>query len=362
VNNKNYGLACVLVLGVLGWFAQTSFAIDAVPGKGAPDTLKHKAALSALAPRSALNAIAQAGERLVVAGVRGHILYSDDQGLRWKQASVPVSVSLTGLCFADASTGWAVGHRGVILKTEDGGQNWTRQLDGFQAAQAILQLHSNDPERADEARRLVEEGADKPFLAAQCLSAQRVVVVGAYGLAFSTVDGGKHWSPVTELLEGSESHHLNAVQLLAGDLYLAGELGGLMRIDTHLRHFTRLGEPYDGSFFGLLATAKNSVLAFGLRGHLFRSDDQGASWQAVALATSKSLTAGTRLADGSVLLADESGSGWLSRDDGRTFTAVNAQQRFPLVALLATRDGGSLAVGTNGITRFPPSALRQAGL
>ncbi|VVN69963.1 WD40/YVTN/BNR-like repeat-containing protein [Pseudomonas fluorescens] len=362
MNNKQYGLAWVLILGVLGWLAQTSFAIAAEPDKAAPDTLKQKAAFSALAPRSALNAIAQAGERLVVAGVRGHILYSDDQGQRWKQANVPVSVSLTGLCFADASTGWAVGHRGVILKTEDGGQNWTLQLDGFQAAQAIVQLNRNDPERVDEARRLVEEGADKPFLAAQCLSAKQVVVVGAYGLAFSTLDGGTHWAPVTALLEGSDSHHLNAVQLLGGHLYLAGELGGLMRIDTRLRHFTRLDEPYDGSFFGLLATADNNLLAFGLRGHLFRSVDQGASWQAVALATSKSLTAGTRLSDGSLLLADESGTGWLSRDDGRTFTAINAQQRFPLVALLATRDGGSLAVGTNGITRFPPSALRQAGL
>jgi photosystem II stability/assembly factor-like uncharacterized protein len=362
VNNKQYGLTCVLVLSVLGWLAQASFAIAAAPDKGAPDTLNQKAALSALAPRSALNAIAQAGERLVVAGVRGHILYSDDQGQRWKQANVPVSVSLTGLCFADANTGWAVGHRGVILKTEDGGQNWTLQLDGFQVAQAIVQLNRNDPERVDESRRLVEEGADKPFLAAQCLSARQVVVVGAYGLAFSTLDGGKHWAPVTALFEGSDSHHLNAVQLLGGHLYLAGELGGLMRIDTQLRHFNRLDEPYDGSFFGLLATANNNLLAFGLRGHVFRSVDQGTRWQAVALATSKSLTAGTRLSDGSLLLADESGTGWLSHDDGRTFTAVNAQQRFPLVALLATRDGGSLAVGTNGITRFPPSALRQAGL
>ncbi|MGH8333723.1 MAG: WD40/YVTN/BNR-like repeat-containing protein [Pseudomonas fluorescens] len=362
MNNKKYGLAYVLVLSLLGGLAQIGFAGDATLARGAPDTLNQKAALSALAPRSALNAIARAGERLVVAGVRGHILYSDDLGQRWKQASVPVSVSLTGLCFADANTGWAVGHRGVILKTEDGGQNWVRQLDGFQAAQAIVQLNRNDPERVDEARQLVEDGADKPFLAVQCLSAQRVVVVGAYGLAFSTVDGGKHWLPVAALLEGSQSHHLNAVQLLAGQLYLAGELGGLMRIDTQLEHFARLEEPYDGSLFGLLATTNNTLLAFGLRGHLFRSVDQGTSWQAVALATGKSLTAGTRLSDGSLLLADESGTGWLSRDDGRTFMAVNAQQRFPLVALLATRDGGSLAVGINGITRFPPSALRQADL
>nr|WP_239481985.1 YCF48-related protein [Pseudomonas insulae] len=347
-----------MALGLFGWVAQASFATGGPSGREVADTLQQKAALSALAPRSALNAIAQAGERLVVAGVRGHILYSDDQGGHWRQANVPVSVSLTGLCFADASHGWAVGHRGVILKTADGGQSWSRQLDGFRAAQAILDAHRDDPERADEARRLVDEGADKPFLAVQCLGGERVLAVGAYGLAFSSEDGGAHWQPARELQDGSDSRHLNAVERLDGQLFLAGELGGLMRIGSDLHDFVRLDEPYDGSFFGLIASLRGSLFAFGLRGHLFRSADQGASWQPIELATSKSLTAGTRLSDGGLLLADESGRGWLSRDDGQTFSAVSPEQRFPLVALLATADGGSLAVGSNGITRFPPSALR----
>ena len=99
------------------------------------------------------------------------------------------------------------------------------------------------------------------------------------------------------------------------------------------KDFKRFASPYDGSFFGLLATRNNSLLAFGLRGHVFRSTDQGASWQPVAVASSKSLTAATQLRDGSLLLADESGQGWLSRDDGRSFRPVAPEQRFPLIAL-----------------------------
>ncbi|AMO76003.1 WD40/YVTN/BNR-like repeat-containing protein [Pseudomonas citronellolis] len=361
MNRKNPGFACVLVLGLLGWVAQVSFATNNPVNRDVADTLQQKSTASALASRSALNAVALAGERLVVAGVRGHILYSDDQGGHWKQASVPVSVSLTGLCFADALNGWAVGHRGVILATRDGGQSWTRQLDGFRAAQAILDAYRSDPERAEEARRLVDEGADKPFLAVQCLGGSRVLAVGAYGLAFASDDSGVHWQLARELQDGSNGRHLNAVERLHGHLFLAGELGGLMRVNDDLHNFVRLDEPYDGSFFGLLASNAGTLFAFGLRGHLFRSEDQGGSWQQVALPTTKSLTAGARLKDGSLLLADESGQGWLSRDDGRSFQAVSPEQRFPLVALLATTDGGSLAVGSNGITRFSPSALRQAG-
>ena len=43
--------------------------------------------------------VVHAGDRLVSVGERGHILYSDDQGKRWHQADVPVSISLTAVNF-----------------------------------------------------------------------------------------------------------------------------------------------------------------------------------------------------------------------------------------------------------------------
>jgi photosystem II stability/assembly factor-like uncharacterized protein len=354
VNKHKYALACLLLLGVIGELASAATGTGA---RNVADTLEQSAQVSTLASRSALNAVAMAGERVVVAGVRGTILYSDDQGLHWQQASVPVTVSLTAMCFADATHGWAVGHRGVILATRDGGANWTRQLEGAQAAKAILQAR-HDPDQIDEARRWVAEGADKPFLAVQCLGEGRVLALGAYGLAFSTQNAGQRWQPALGLIDGSEAQHLNAVQTLGGRIYVAGEQGALMSIGNDLQGFTRFASPYEGSFFGLLATRNDNLLAVGLRGHVFRSADQGNSWQPVAMASNKSLTAATLLRDGSVLLVDESGQGWLSRDDGRSFRAVVPEERFPLIALLAMPDGGSLAVGINGITRFPPSALR----
>lgn len=353
MNKNRFALACVLGFSLIAAAVSSSSAAS----RDVADTLEQPAGISALASRLAFNAAAMAGERLVVAGMRGTILYSDDQGQHWQQASVPVTVSLTGVCFADAANGWAVGHRGVILATRDGGAHWTRQMDGVQVAQSILQVRQ-DPDRIDEARRLVAEGADKPFLAVQCMGDGRVLALGAYGLAFSTQNAGQSWQPALALLDGSDSRHLNAVQVLGGRVYVAGEQGALLRVNNDLQGFTRFASPYEGSFFGLLATRNNSLLAVGLRGHVFRSVDQGASWQPVSLASGKSLTAATELRDGSLLMADESGQGWLSRDDGRSFRAVLPEERFPLIALLALPDGGSLAVGTHGITRFPPSALR----
>ena len=66
-------------------------------------------------------------------GERGIVLLSDDSGMTWRQARVPVSVSLTAVQFVDAEQGWAVGHLGVVLHTEDGGETWHKQLDGERA-------------------------------------------------------------------------------------------------------------------------------------------------------------------------------------------------------------------------------------
>ena len=78
-----------------------------------------------LAAHSLLIAIAAAGERLVAVGDRGIIVWSDDRGASWTQAAaVPTQALLTGVCFADAQHGVAVGHDEAILITADAGRTW----------------------------------------------------------------------------------------------------------------------------------------------------------------------------------------------------------------------------------------------
>ena len=93
----------------------TLLAAPAASARGFTDVLDQPAVASPLAAKRLLQATAVAGKRIVVAGARGHILYSDDLGATWRQAKVPVSADLTALHFANAREGWAVGHEGVVL-------------------------------------------------------------------------------------------------------------------------------------------------------------------------------------------------------------------------------------------------------
>ena len=82
------------------------------------DVLDLPAVPSDRATQARLFGITHAGDRLVAVGQRGFVLYSDDWGDSWQQASVPVRSTLLTSYFVDAQTGWAAGHDGVVLHSE----------------------------------------------------------------------------------------------------------------------------------------------------------------------------------------------------------------------------------------------------
>src|SRR5512144_143322 len=77
-----------------------SVMLAASPGppavaSGYADVLDMPPRVSPLASRSLLQGVTRAGARLVAVGPRGHILASGDGGATWTQSTVPVSADLT---------------------------------------------------------------------------------------------------------------------------------------------------------------------------------------------------------------------------------------------------------------------------
>ena len=320
---------------------------------GGPAVLREPALASPKALGAATLAVVRAGERLVAAGERGTVLLSDDGGASWRQAKVPVQVSLTALCFVDAHTGWAAGHLGTILKTEDGGETWTVQLDGVRAAELAAQaLRSGDERARQRADRLVAEGPDKPFFDLEFLDAHHGFAVGAYNLAFETKDGGRSWAPLVATLPNPKSLHLYSVRAMRGRLFVAGEQGLLLRSDDGGASFQPLSSPYKGSFFGVLATHSGTLIAYGLRGNAFRSSDLGVSWQKIESGVSVSISAGAEFDAGTLVLLTQSGQLLTSRDDGRSFTGKAPGATVPATSLAASADGHVAVASLRGMRRI----------
>ena len=62
-------------------------------------------------------------------GARGTILITTDGGATWQHQLSGVQVELYAIHFMDRQHGWAVGALNTILKTIDGGQTWTKVDD-----------------------------------------------------------------------------------------------------------------------------------------------------------------------------------------------------------------------------------------
>jgi photosystem II stability/assembly factor-like uncharacterized protein len=311
--------------------------------------------------------VARAGRRLVAVGERGLVLLSNDDGASWRQARVPVAVSLTSVCFPDERNGWAAGHAGVVLHTADGGDTWTRQLDGRTAARLRLDQARtaaaaggrSAQAQVVEAERLLAEGPDKPFLDVYFSDNQRGFVVGAYGLVFATTDGGARWLPAQDRIDNAELRHLYAVRAAAGVLYVVGERGALYRSNDRGETFTTLSSPYAGSYFGVLPQTRDRVLVYGLRGHAFSSTDAGGHWQADVTGSPAAVTAALPLPDGALMLVTGAGTVLISREGngGGGFTRLALPPLPPVSGAVLASDGGLILTGPRGVVRLPPGAI-----
>lgn len=306
--------------------------------------------------RALLLGAVQAGPRIVAVGERGLVVTSDDRGAHWVQSPTPTSVTLTALRFADAQHGYAVGHAGTVLASADAGRSWVRRLDGTRIARIELQAASagGDARATKSAERLVADGPDKPLLDLLVLDAQRLLVVGAYGIALASDDGGATWVSWRARLDNPKENHLYAARRRGQRIVIAGELGLLLQSLDGGASFRRIRAPYAGSWFTVELPSDTGIVVAGLRGNVWRSDDLGASWVQLPTPTPASVVASASRLDGSLVFVDQAGRVLAAPPaPAGALRPLPGAPLPPLTGVLPLADGAVLALSIQGVHRLP---------
>jgi photosystem II stability/assembly factor-like uncharacterized protein len=137
-------------------------------------------------------------DRVWAVGERGLILASEDGGIHWKQQESGTTCSLRDIYFVDPLRGWAVGFAvqpfsrrsyGVVLNTTDGGKKWN-----YVPQHLLPPLHGI---RRTEAGNLITWGGWSTQLGSS---------------VFESLDAGRSWSPSPNVT----SEYENIVPLLDG--------------------------------------------------------------------------------------------------------------------------------------------------
>jgi photosystem II stability/assembly factor-like uncharacterized protein len=324
---KSLKSVCAAALAVL---AALCSAHDALAG-GAPDTrvvltaAKHRDG----ADHSMMLGATLAGSRIVAVGEHGVILLSDDNGAHFRQAhDVPANATLTSVAFADARHGWAAGHWGVVLRTDDGGENWRVQ-------------------RSDTS-------VDQPLFSIAFRDERHGWAVGLWSLLVTTNDGGTTWK--TQQVDqgaggGAGKSGLNLFSVFAGpdkDVYIAAEQGTVFKSSDDGASWQALHTGYKGTLWSGVAAPDHTIYVGGLRGNLFASGDGGATWQAVPSGANDSITDLVANAHGVAGVALD-GYVTVKQPGARDFVAKQLPSRDALTALVLNNDGSPVLFSKEGV-------------
>ena len=221
--------------------------------------------------RNAILAVAcLPGGSVVVVGQHGLVSRSRDAGATWEKLVSGTDRNLLSVDFVDDSVGIAVGDFGTILRTQDGGTSW-----------AAVELPTTLPLPEDIAE-IIDPG-DVLLYEAEMLKSGRGWIVGEFGVALTTSDGGATWTAQPSGVDTT----------LFGVAFVDENRGwavGLEQVMLHTKDGGATWQKQDvparsGFVLALydVAVAGQVGWAIGDSGFLLRSKDAGESWERVDL-------------------------------------------------------------------------------
>lgn len=197
--------------------------------------------------------------KVIAIGQKGKIIKSLDGGATWENVSTTTNYDLTKLSFPTNDIGYAIG-RGTLLKTEDGGDNW------FELS-------------------IPESFFDYPTNVFFVDANNGFAFGPSTGDIFKTTNGGLNWTKYAVAFSNDiqEGYFLNDQRgfVTADDRLLETLDGGATWQEVNLDSGA-LGIDAFTNFVGLKFVDDNLGFLLGDEGQVIRTQDSGATWELIS--------------------------------------------------------------------------------
>ncbi len=264
-------------------------------------------------------------QNAVIVGAMGRVLITHETYKNlWRVCNSGTRELLTSLSFVDEKNGWTAGHGGVIIHTTDGGKTWTIQRESSNQNQPLFDIHF--------------------------ISQNVGYACGNFETLIKTTDGGKTWQDLVIGLDHMFDASLFGLHFFDENTgIVVGEFGGIIQTRDGGKTWHLLKDSgYQGSFFGIIPLSPWNLLVHGISGKVMRSDDNGQTWQDVAV-NSKQRLFRAAFNGKDIMIAGSSGTLLVSHDLGKSFTPYNHDKDVTSFAGIRTHPaGGFVCVGERG--------------
>lgn len=248
-----------------------------------------------------------------VVGNNGCVLKTIDGGNNWTKLNIQTNHALNNIRFIDAQ-GWIVGGGGTIMHSIDGGESWLPQKSGTQ----------------------------NTLLTSYFIDTDIGFATGELGIILSTKNGGKSWEdisfdwmsllPKTAIEKGILSPNLYSICFVdKSHGWIVGENGTVVYTadagnSWELRSVEKYPSLYSVYFKNLM-----EGLAVGQAGTLIRTIDGGTTWDRIQMPASMENIGFYQIAmKGSIgIVAGDMGVVLKSSDGGTTWNRIDFEMPYP---------------------------------
>ena len=260
----------------------------------------------------------------VYAGTKGDAVYkSYDGGQRWvsmrsglDDATISSVVNQFVFDPYDSNHIFVATTMG-IFETKNGGENWTKRMEGMKEVLMVVTL-GMDPTRP------------------------AILYAGTSGGVYKTANEGGHWEKVNnglvppEMIKSSRALNVTSIHVdpFEPDTIYAATLAGLFKTSDGAKSWVRIGESLSDQMIMamILDRSKKGVVYITGRDGVHRSSDEGLTWQTLntGFASTNIRSIAQSPTDPAVLYAGTNGSGlYRSRDGGEHWEPMPSLTQMP---------------------------------